>query len=455
MNALQTPCPQGIRTDQVSAFYDSELGATATAALREHLATCDVCQRRLSDYARISATLREQAVPQPDARLRQNVMAARARTTPSLSRFGWTQDTWRATSVAAAVILIVGSIASLLLNHAALTRIGASTATPTLADSAPTITPAPSATAIPATPPGWRAILPTRRFGAHGFAVSAAAPGRLIGCGVSSAGTDAWPYPALAISDDGGHTWHESDIQAIGSVTECDVVVDQIHPDTIIVGDVQPSQFAVTTDAGRTWRALTLPAGMRMNFSGGAGYQAATLVNGHLIGIFIPASATDRWMLGDLSLNGSFKVLDARLPYPNSAERTPTAFAVNPANPAQLFVIAYGRVVPANPQRESILFGTLDAGATWRQLHIFDLAERISLWAPRSDALYAWVEYPELSANGNPLQESIDGGATWRSITSTSAPLDAAWFGPGGQIVLLRATGNGAAPMLDELNPST
>ncbi len=317
MSDVQTLCPQGMRADQVSAFYDDELDATATAALREHLATCDVCQRRLSDYAHISATLRGQTVPQPDARLRRSILAARAQATPSLARLGWARDAWRAATIAAAVILIVSSIAALLLNRATVTRIGAPTITPTQADSAPTITPAPSATSFPAAPAGWRAILPTRRFaggGSQGFAVSAARPGRLVGCGLPGVTTDAWPYPALAISDDGGQTWKESDIQALGTVSGCSVVVDQLHPDTIIVGNADGSKLAVTTDAGQTWRPLPLPAGMAMNFT--LAGSSNSLVNGQLIGVFHNISGSGRYALGDLSITGAFWMRRYPIPRP-------------------------------------------------------------------------------------------------------------------------------------------
>ena len=317
MSDVQTLCPQGMRADQVSAFYDDELDATATAALREHLATCDVCQRRLSDYAHISATLRGQTVPQPDARLRRSILAARAQATPSLARLGWARDAWRAATIAAAVILIVSSIAALLLNRATVTRIGAPTITPTQADSAPTITPAPSATSFPAAPAGWRAILPTRRFaggGSQGFAVSAARPGRLVGCGLPGVTTDAWPYPALAISDDGGQTWKESVFQEIGTVSDCSVVVDQLHPDTIIVGNADGSKLAVTTDAGQTWRPLPLPAGMAMNFT--LAGSSNSLVNGQLIGVFHNISGSGRYALGDLSITGAFWMRRYPIPRP-------------------------------------------------------------------------------------------------------------------------------------------
>ncbi|HET9111788.1 MAG TPA: sialidase family protein, partial [Ktedonobacterales bacterium] len=375
---------------------------------------------------------------------------------PSLARVSWARDAWRAATVAAAVILIVGSIAALLLNRATVTRIGASTATPTQADSAPTITPAPSATSFPTAPAGWRAILPARRFAegsGQGFAVSAARPGRLAGCGIPAVSAVAQAYPELAISDDGGQTWKESDIQAAGTVTECSVVVDQLHPDTIIVGNADGSKLAVTTDAGQTWRPLPLPAGMAMNFTQAA--SSNSLVNGQLIGVFHNISGSGRWELGDLSITGAFKVLDATLSYPTSAMNSPMALAVDPANASHVYVIAQGKRDSAHPTQDVLLFVTSNAGASWRQIHTFPYGERVSLWASTPGAIYLWVSYPEMSANGNPLQVSFDGGVTWRDITSTNLRLDSPYFSPSGQIVLITAGNSQATAALEELNPAT
>lgn len=453
MSGVQTPCPLNVRTNQISALYDGDLGAEA-ASLREHITACAACQRRLDAYTRISIALKEQTVPEPDARLRQIILAAREHAIPSAHLAGRTQDTWRAAAIAAAVILIIGAFAGALLQHAGSRRIAsAPTATPNQATQTTTIAFGPTA------PPGWRTLLPTRRFsvgGSQGFAVSAAQPGRLVGCGVPGSGTDVWPYPALAISDDGGQNWQESFIQALGSVTECVVVVDQLHPDTIIVGEAEPSQLAVTTDAGRTWRTLKLPAGMLMNFAQGAGYQAPALVDGQLIGIFHSVSASARWALGDLSISGDFKVLDATLPYPNaSTMHTPLAFAVDPADASHLYVIAADGSDPAHLTSAAHLYTSIDAGATWWQVHTLASGERFDLWSPTPNTLYLWISYPEMSSNGNPLQQSVDGGVTWRAITPAGFRIDSVWFGPSGHIVLLGDAANSASTTLDELNSTT
>jgi len=443
MSDVQTACPLNVRTDQLSALYDDDLDTDA-AELREHVATCAACQRRLGAYAHISAALKAQQVPTPDARLRRGILAARSRR--PLSNWSGGRDLWRAALVAVALLLIVGGFAGLLLSHIRPGHI-ASASTPTLAPSAPTPTATASASA------NWLAILPHSRFSvgpSQGFAVSAARPGRLIGCGVPGDGTDAWPYPALAISDDGGQTWRQSSIQTIGSVTECIVVVDQMRPDTIIVGgNGSPSQLAVTTDAGRTWRKLALPPDMQMIFPG-------TLVDGQLIGQFHTFSNPFKLALGALSIDGSFRILDSRLPYQDSAtDNTPMAFTVDPTNPLHLYAIIPAKWDPAHPSSDVLLYATSDGGASWRLLHTFPFGERIDLWAPTPDALYLWVSYPWKSLNGNPLQESVDGGVTWRAITPANYRLGGAWFGPDGRIVVISGTNTNTAPTLAELNPAT
>lgn len=458
----QPACPLNVRAEQLSALYDDDLSGDADA-LRQHIATCNNCQSRLRDYARIREALSGQMLPAPGIRLKQSVLTAREQMATAPRRALAPSPLWRTLAAAAAVILIVGGFVGILLSHASMRR----------SATAPTVTPDISTatrkqltgtSTVPYTasaPPGWSAVLPLRRFsfgGAQGFAVSAARPDRLIGCGTLGAGTDGWPYPTLAISDDGGQTWQESDIQAIGMISDCAIVVDQRQPDTIVVGDTEAKRLAVTTDAGKTWRALHLPSGMGLRFAQGGGYAGPTLVNGHLIGIFRPLSGSGRWTLGDLSITGAYKVLDATLPYPNSATlrlNTPMAFAVDPSNAAHVYAIVPGKWDPAHPSQDVLLYATLDGGATWRRVYTFSYGERISLWAPTPTALYVWISYPEMSRNGNPLLQSVDGGATWRPVTPSSVAVADVLLSPSGRIVLGVDVAGGPADMLEGVDPRT
>ncbi len=135
--------------------------------------------------------------------------------------------------------------------------------------------------------------------------------------------------------------------------------------------------------------------------------------------------------------------------------KSPMAFAVDPANASHIYVIAAGKWEPAHPSIDVLLFATSNAGVSWRQIHTFPYGQLVSLWAPTPGALYLWVSYPEMSVNGNPLQVSLDGGVTWRDITSTGLALYSAYFSPSGQIVLLSGGYGQPTPTLEELNPAT
>ncbi len=453
MSDIQTICPLHVQADQVSALYDGDLDAETAAARREHLATCDVCQRRLNDYSRISAILGAQTAPQPDARLSQGILAARGRGGSAASHSGWAHADWRSVAAAAAIIVIVGGFAGILLRQAASQR---SVAAPT-----PTII---WATPIPiAAPPGWTALLPIQRHSQAvatlGLAVSRARPGRLVGCEISGLlGSVSVPYDqTLEISDDGGVTWQTSAIRDLPSAAStdasCSVVVDQVHPDTIIVADGDiTGQFAVTTDAGKTWRSLDMPTGL-MEFS-----DPPTLVNGHLIGVVnLSIGGDGELALGDLSIDGRLTFLDSLLPYANPSPDSNSllAFAVDPTNASHLYVVAQGKLDPTRPSSQTYLFTSTDAGATWRQIHVFAAAAQMSLWAPTPGTLYAWISSPATTAGGNPLQQSVDGGVTWRDVTPADFQIGAAWFGPGGQVVLASGAVAGGANPLDELDPAT
>ncbi|HEY7851027.1 MAG TPA: hypothetical protein VIC27_13230, partial [Ktedonobacterales bacterium] len=144
MSNIQTICPLAVQADQLSALYDGDLDAE-TAALREHVATCDVCQQRLHDYARISAMLGAQTAPQPDTRLRQGILAARGRGGFDASRSGagLAHAAWRSVAAAAAILVIVGGFAGVLLRQATSQR-GAAAPTPTIIWATPRTITAPS-----------------------------------------------------------------------------------------------------------------------------------------------------------------------------------------------------------------------------------------------------------------------------------------------------------------------
>lgn len=461
MSGIQTACPLHVGADQVSALYDGDLDAPTATALREHLTTCDVCQQRLESYARVAAMLRAQTTPQPDARLRKSIISARERG-GSASRAG---APWRAVAAAAVIAVIVGSFAGVLLRQARLHSIEVSSG-PTVVAHFPT---PPTEVA----PPGWRTLLPGRVFGTAGFrglAVSRARPGRLVGCSISGPLGAVVSDQTLDISDDGGHTWQETPIPDLQQASNCIVVVDQVHPDTFVVGTdgtdrtdewgPGTGQLAVTTDAGQTWRALDMPTG-RFVLNG---FVPPTLVNGHLIGIvnLSNQNVADVQALGDLSLDGKLTFLDATLPYPDSASSSIglMACAVDPTNAARISVVVQGPHDMTLPGVDLYLYTTTNAGATWQMTHILSHnyrgpREEVYLSEPTPGALYFGEKYPEDEQSGNPLQVSADGGVTWRDVTSADLRIVSVWFGPDGRIVLLDEPSGSFTTRLDELNPTT
>ncbi|HEX2349971.1 MAG TPA: zf-HC2 domain-containing protein [Ktedonobacterales bacterium] len=455
MSGIQTVCPLHMGAEQVSAFYDGDLDAPTAAALREHLATCDVCQQRLDSYTRIAATLRAQIAPQPDARLRQGILAARERGA-GVSRAG---SAWRAVALAATIAVIVGSFAGVLLRQARLHSTGVSSG-PTVAAHAPT---PPTELA----PPGWRTLLPGRDFStsSRGLAVSRARPGRLVGCSVSAPFGAMVGDPTLEISDDGGHSWQGSLIPDLQPGQNCIIVVDQVHPDTFVVGvdngGQGTGQLVVTTDAGQSWRTLDMRTGLfELD-----GLLPPTLVNSHLIGMvnLSTPNVADEQALGDLSLDGKLTFPDSTLPYPDSASSSIgiLAFAVDPTNAAHISAMVRGQSNLTHPGNDLCLYTTTNAGVTWRMTDTMtrtfplSLRDDIHLWAPTPGALYFWERYPENSQTSNLLQMSTDGGVTWRAVTSASLRIVSVWFGPDGRIVLLDVPSGDFSSRLDELNPTT
>lgn len=76
MNTVTTVCPAGYAPALIAAYHDQALDADKSAAIRQHVAECQICSTWLTEHAKVDAALRAQRVPSPDARLWTNVRYA-------------------------------------------------------------------------------------------------------------------------------------------------------------------------------------------------------------------------------------------------------------------------------------------------------------------------------------------------------------------------------------------
>ncbi len=126
------------------------------------------------------------------------------------------------------------------------------------------------------------ARLPRHRHGdSSGIVASAARPGRVAACALPPANQSG--TPVFALSDDSGRTWQTYPVSVLSKVSSCAILADTRRPDTFILGhaafgsDYDDTPAAITTDGGRTWRALSWPPQAQIALGGSA------LVDGHRI----------------------------------------------------------------------------------------------------------------------------------------------------------------------------
>lgn len=108
--------------------------------------------------------------------------------------------------------------------------------------------------------------------------------------------------------------------------------------------------------------------------------------------------------------------------------------AIDPKNPDIVFVAAIGNLYAATPDRG--VFRTLDGGKTWQKVLFVDDnvgAVDVAIDPSNSKTIYAslwatrrapWYTYAPSNAPGGGIQKSIDGGATWKPLT-TGLPTEA------------------------------
>ncbi|GGK39143.1 hypothetical protein GCM10010124_34970 [Pilimelia terevasa] len=198
-----------------------------------------------------------------------------------------------------------------------------------------------------------------------------------------------------------------------------DLVVDPSRPDTVYAGAASGGVWR-STDAGRTFtyawdRGATQAIGaMAVADDGtlvvGTGEAnpggGSTTVSGS--GVYRSTDGGATWT--SLGLTGSARI---------------GAVVVDPKNPARIFVAATGGLFSKGGERG--VYGTVDGGATWKQLLAGTTpttgAVELDMSAADPNTLYAamWDHYrtPQrrvYGGTGSGVYRSTDGGATWTRL---------------------------------------
>jgi hypothetical protein len=217
--------------------------------------------------------------------------------------------------------------------------------------------------------------------------------------------------PTFVLSDDGGRTWEQRAIPAVGIVWSCDLRGDPADPDTyalsvthIFQGKAGGSdQTVVTHDSGRTWLLESPPAHMD--------YSCDPLPQ---------RLGMSHWIEVD-------------------------ACAVDPSDPSHLYAIT--ATAASTPGHGLSLYETRDGWRSWRLLHTWSTAQRLMEFHLTTSALYV-VDNQDLPGKQG-VYRSNDGGASWARLFLKSPVSTVDYFGPTGRLL---ATDY---PQLFQINPAT
>ena len=284
-------------------------------------------------------------------------------------------------------------------------------------------------------PPGWSPVLSGLQFtntSTHGALVaSAARPGRVIGCGMSTPIYQPTP-PIFVLSNDGGQTWQTRTIPNLPSAQGCDVLADTLQPDTFAVEpEIYRGSLYVTRDAGVTWKALELPLLTRpIGLAGGQLFAVANRAYGQP-GTLLQASLT----------TGSWRTIATNLP---EAGSDPYAAVMDPDNPAVIYLSGFSRSTSANGTGCAV-YRTTDGGASWQLAHLLPSARHIALYTAHQQQVIA--EQVDAIENPQQLSYSADGGTTWQD--SSIGAGDLLWVSPQGRTYT--ESWVATAPMTDTL----
>lgn len=287
-------------------------------------------------------------------------------------------------------------------------------------------------------PPGWYRVLDGQRFsdnaGSSGLAVSAAMPGRIVGCALPAQRPRSAP-PTLVVSSDGGRAWQARSIPHVPDAQTCLVLVDSQRPDTVLVfpSNSGSGQFVppfVTTDLGRTWYQLGPMNGQGMALLGQG--QGTQLVGGHLIAMLgTPTGANLHLMDVQFSSSGISQVTPIPYPQPNPTPSVPSAapmaVSVDPADASHIYAAFY--TGPAG----AAVYATRDAGRSWSRVLSLPVSTFVHLWTPLPNS----VDVQSIASVGTPYQFFVsgNGGATWNGIGLHHQGADTIAIGPDGRVI--------------------
>jgi hypothetical protein len=286
-------------------------------------------------------------------------------------------------------------------------------------------------------PPGWSAILPGLQFintstrGA--LVVSAAQPGRVIGCAMRTPISQPATPPTFVLSDDAGKTWQTRAIPNLPPAQGCTVLADTLQPDTFAVGpNVYAGLVYFTRDAGVTWNTLELPVLVRpIGLAGGQLFAVADRSYG-TPGSLLQASLTV----------GTWHTVAQTLP---SAGSDPYAAAVDPDNPALMYLSGFSGTTAA-------VYRTTAGGVSWQLALTLPGARHIALYTAQQHQAFA--EQLDGLESDHQLFYSADGGTTWQGIAMQykggGAPL---WVSPRGR-ALTETSVDSSTATLSTLDPA-
>ena len=237
--------------------------------------------------------------------------------------------------------------------------------------------------------------------------------------GPQASAQDSGQYPASLLA---GLHWR--DVGPMRGGRSYGVAGNASQPDTFYFGSVGGGVWK-TENAGRTWFPISdegIPVG-----SIGAIAVAPSDANVVYVGTGEP-DIRSQHSYG----NGMYKSTDAGKTWAHiglDATLHIGKIAVDPANPARLYVAALGDVYGPNPDRG--LYRSLDGGKNWKKI-LFNSARPndvgaidvaidpknakvlyASLWATRRPP---WSVYAPTNLPGGGLFKSTDGGDTWKQL---------------------------------------
>lgn len=281
-------------------------------------------------------------------------------------------------------------------------------------------------------PPGWRRIVDGERFtdeiASSGLVASAARNGRLAGCTLPAGMSSPSGVPVFALSDDNGATWRTKAITGAATARSCQVVADTKRPDTFALST--DSALLVTTDAGQTWRTLSVPTGYEIASMVSRFGAQTVLVGGSMVMVLRNQQASTP-QLAEVTTDGMWHFIS--MPNGNSQRQEGTfpsieAYALDPDSPSDIYVtVSLGAVGVT-------LFGSTDAGSSWHVLRVWPTAYHVRLWTATDGQVFA----EDLSDRVPPyssLAISTTRGQTWHDATLQEQHDQEVFVSPSGLVV--------------------